>query len=149
VLPGAVGTYYMIIMRTFFMGIPDSLFEAALLDGANDINILLLVVLPISMPILATMILFYAVGHWNSFFSAIIYLNDKAKYPAQVFLRNMVIAGEMSEQNASIGSGGDFMAMSTTIKYAVIIIVSLPIICIYPFLQRFFVKGIMIGSLKG
>ena len=149
VLPGAVGTYYMIIMRTFFLSLPDSLYEAALLDGANDIKILLMVVLPVSMPILATMVLFYAVGHWNSFFSAIIYLKEKSKYPAQVFLRNIVITGEMAAQNPSIGSGGDFLAMSTTIKYAVIIVVSLPIICVYPFLQRFFVKGIMIGSLKG
>jgi len=149
VLPGAISTYNLIVMRTFFQSIPDSLYEAAFLDGANDLRILLTVVLPLSMPILATMILFYAVGHWNSFFNAVIYLKEKSKYPAQVFLRNIVVSDQMSAQNAAIGSGGDFLAVTTTVKYAVIMVVSIPIICIYPFLQRYFVKGIMIGSLKG
>jgi putative aldouronate transport system permease protein len=149
VLPGAVGTYNLIIMRTFFQSIPDSLYEASFMDGANDLRILVTVVLPLSVPIIATMILFYAVGHWNSFFSAIIYLKEKARYPAQVFLRNIVVSGDLSTQNSAIGSGGDFLAVTTTVKYAVIMVVSIPIICVYPFLQRYFVKGIMIGSLKG
>ncbi len=149
VLPGAISTYNMIIMRTFFQGIPESLHESAYLDGANDIQVWSKIILPLSIPILATMILFYAVGHWNSFFSALIYLNDKKKYPIQIILRNMVIAGELANQTNEMGSASDFMVIDTTIKYAVIMVATLPILAVYPFVQKYFVKGVMIGSLKG
>jgi putative aldouronate transport system permease protein len=110
---------------------------------------LIKIVLPLSMPIIATMLLFYAVGHWNSFFSALIYLNEKKKYPIQIILRNIVISGDMSQQTNQMGASVDFLAIDTNIKYAVIMVATLPILLIYPFVQKHFVKGVMIGSLKG
>lgn len=147
VLPPAISTYNMIIMRTFFTGIPDSLQESAYLDGANDIQILAKIILPLSKPIMATMTLFYGVQHWNSFFSAILYLNTKEKYPVQVILRDIVIAGEFSEQGGDVSQ--NLNIISTNYKYAVIIISVLPILCIYPLLQKHFAKGVMIGAVKG
>ena len=150
VLPGAVNTFNMIIMRTFFQGIPASLHESARIDGANDIRVLRSIVLPLSMPIMATMTLFYAVQHWNSFFNALIYLNTKAKYPVQIMLRNIVVASEFADQQADIGSvSTNFNVVAQNYKYAVIMITVLPIICAYPFLQKHFAKGAMIGAIKG
>lgn len=149
VLPGAISTWNMIVMRTFFEGIPDSILESAYIDGANEMGTLIKIVLPLSMPIIATMLLFYAVGHWNSFFSALIYLNEKKKYPIQIILRNIVISGDMSQQTNQMGASVDFLAIDTNIKYAVIMVATLPILLIYPFVQKHFVKGVMIGSLKG
>lgn len=149
VLPGAISTWNMIVMRTFFEGIPDSILESAYIDGANELGTLIKIVLPLSMPIIATMLLFYAVGHWNSFFSALIYLNEKKKYPIQIILRNIVISGDMSQQTNQMGASVDFLAIDTNIKYAVIMVATLPILLIYPFVQKHFVKGVMIGSLKG
>jgi putative aldouronate transport system permease protein len=147
VLPPAINTYNMIIMRTFFSGIPVSLQESAYLDGANDIHILAKIILPLSKPILATLTLFYAVQHWNSFFPALLYLNTKAKYPVQLILRDIVVAGEFSEQSAEVTQSISIIA--TNYKYAVIIISVLPILCVYPFLQKYFAKGVMIGAVKG
>jgi len=150
VLPPAINTYNMIIMRTFFQGIPVSLQESAFLDGANDLQILWKIILPLSKPIMATMVLFYAVQHWNSFFSALIYLNSKSKYPVQILLRNIVIAGEFADQQTSIGNiETNFAVVATNYKYAVIIITVIPILMVYPFLQKHFAKGVMIGALKG
>jgi putative aldouronate transport system permease protein len=150
VLPPAINTFNMIIMKTFFEGIPVSLQESAFLDGANDIQILLRIIMPLSMPIMATMVLFYAVHHWNSFFPALLYLNDKEMYPVQVLLRNIVIAGEFSDQAADIGStGSGFQVVAMNYKYAVIIITIVPILVVYPYLQKYFAKGVMIGALKG
>lgn len=150
VLPPAINTFNMIIMRTFFQGIPISLQESAFLDGANDLIILWKIILPLSKPIMATMILFYAVQHWNSFFSALIYLNSKSKYPVQILLRNIVIAGEFADQQTSIGSvESNFAVVATNYKYAVIIISVIPILLVYPFLQKYFAKGVMVGALKG
>jgi len=150
VLPGAINTFNMIIMRTFFRGIPISLQESAYIDGASDLIILAKVVLPLSLPILATMTLFYAVHHWNSFFSALIYLNSKAKYPIQIMLRNIVVSSEFADQQADIGSvSSGFHVVAQNYKYAVIMITVLPIICVYPFLQKHFTKGVMIGAIKG
>ena len=131
VLPGAISTYNMVIMRTFFKSLPDDLEESAR-----------------STPILATMIMFYAVGHWNSFFSAIIYLSQKSLYPIQVLLRNIVIANETQEYIAETASSS-MEIISTTIKYGVVMVVIAPILCIYPFAQKYFVKGMLVGSLKG
>jgi putative aldouronate transport system permease protein len=149
VLPGAISTYNMIIVRTFFMGIPRELHESAYLDGASELSTLTRIVLPLSMPIIATMILFYAVGHWNSYLSAVIYMDRKSLYPVQVILRNIVIDGDTASMLGDMNSGSDFAAIDTTIKYAIIMVASAPILAAYPFLQKYFVKGVMIGSLKG
>ena len=150
VLPPAINTFNMIIIRTFFQGIPVSLHESAYLDGANDISILFKIILPLSKPVMATMTLFYSVWHWNSFFPALIYLNSKVKYPVQILLRNIVVSGEFSEQSVDIGGVGlDFTVVATNYKYAVIIITVLPILIVYPFLQKYFAKGTMVGAIKG
>ena len=147
VLPGAISTYNMIIMRTFFQNLPVSLQESAYLDGANDITILFKVVLPLSMPIIATMTLFYAVGHWNSYFNAMIYLNSKSKFPLQVLLREIVVAGNMADESSDLTSNINIIAIN--FKYAVIVITVVPILIVYPFLQKHFTKGVMIGAIKG
>ena len=149
VLPGAISTYNMIVMRTFFMGIPESMHESACLDGANDIQILLRIVLPVSKPIMATMLLFYAVGHWNGYMNALMYLNSKALFPLQSILRNMVVDGQLTNSTTEVGAGSSFEVIETTMKYATIVVSTLPIIMIYPFVQKYFVKGVMIGSIKG
>ena len=148
VLPGAISAWNMIIVRTFFQGLPSELFESARIDGSNEFGILFKIVLPLSVPVITTIGMFYAVGHWNSFFPALIYLDEKTKYPVQIILRSMVIEGNMSEQSQSLS--GEFASItSTNIKYAVIIVVIVPILLIYPFIQKYFVKGVMVGSLKG
>jgi putative aldouronate transport system permease protein len=150
VIPHAINVWYVIIMRTFFQNIPDELHESAHMDGANDLTVFFRIVLPLSMPVLATMIMFYAVWHWNSFFPALIYLNEKRLYPVQIILRNMVIVGEMATQKEQLGNtDSDFLVTAANVKYAVIIITILPIVTIYPFLQKYFIKGVMVGSLKG
>lgn len=148
IIPGAISVWNMFVMRTFFQGLPNELFESARMDGAHEFFVLWKIVLPLSLPIIATISMFYAVGHWNSFFPALIYLNEKAKYPVQILLRNIVVMGQMSEQSQEL-SGPYAAVTSTNIKYAVIIIVVAPIVAIYPFIQKYFIKGVMIGSLKG
>ncbi|WP_284639332.1 carbohydrate ABC transporter permease [Paenibacillus silviterrae] len=149
-LPPAINTFNMIIMKTYFEGIPVALQESAYLDGANEIQVLYKIILPLSLPVMATMVLFYAVHHWNSFFPALIYLNDSSKFPVQVLLRNIVIAGEFADQTSVIGSStSGFRVVATNYKFAVIIITVLPILIVYPFLQKYFVKGAMVGALKG
>lgn len=147
VLPPAVSTYNMIIMRTFFTNVPFSLQESAYLDGANDLHIFFKIILPLSTPILATLTLFYAVSHWNSFFPAMIYLNEKAKYPVQIILRDIVVAGEFSDQGGDITNSLSIVAVN--FKYAAIIITVVPILVVYPFLQKYFAKGVMVGAVKG
>jgi len=147
VLPGAISTWNMFIMRTYFMNIPDSLRESCYIDGANDINILINIILPLSLPVLGVMMLFYASAHWNSFFPALIYLNNKNKFPFQLILRNMLISQQLSEMYSDIQE--DAMIMPLTLQYSAIIVSVVPILLIYPFIQRYFTKGIMIGSLKG
>lgn len=147
-LPGAISAFNMIIIKNFFQQLPPGLEESAKIDGANDLGVLFRIVIPLSMPVIATFTLFYAVGHWNTFFNAIIYINDASMRPIQVFLRQIVI---LSEQ---LGSTDDFDAtaivtLSQSIKMAVIVAATLPILLVYPFLQKYFVKGIMLGSLKG
>jgi putative aldouronate transport system permease protein len=146
VIPPAINVWYMIIMRTFFQNIPEEIHESAHLDGANELYIFLRIVLPLSMPVMATMIMFYAVWHWNSFFPALLYLNDSELYPVQLIMRGVIIEGGIADQtNAS-----DRLAViQTSIRYAVIIVTILPILAVYPFIQKYFVKGAMIGSLKG
>ena len=147
VLPPAINVFYMIIMRTFFQQIPNEIHESAYMDGANDLVVFIRMIVPLSMPVFATMMLFYSVWHWNSFFPALIYLNESSKYPVQIVMRNIVVAGEMSGMELS-GDQSRLSNIGTNIKYAVIIITMLPILCVYPFIQKYFVKGMLLGSLK-
>lgn len=150
VLPGAISTWNMIVMRTFFQGIPDSLEEAAIIDGCNDIQVLWNIVLPLSVPSLMTIGMFYAVGHWNSYFSALIYLKDASRYPLQLTLRQIVLQNQVNDLLAQSGVMEDTgRLMAETVKYATIIVSVIPILLVYPFIQKYFVKGVMVGSIKG
>lgn len=148
ILPTAVSTYNLIIMRTSFMSIPDSLEESARLDGAGHFTILFRIVLPLSRAVVAVMILYYAVAHWNSWFNAMLFLTDRKKFPLQLILREILIQNDTSSmlQNVGIGEQG---LVGETIKYAVIIVSTVPILCIYPFIQKYFEQGVMIGAVKG
>lgn len=157
VLPNAAAIWNIIVCRTFYqVTIPKELEEAAIIDGCSTTKLFLKVVTPLSMPIIAVMALFYGVGHWNEYFSALIYLNDQAKYPLQMVLREILVIQEISTQTtdpAALARDAEVMnqKMDTAaiMKYAVIIVSTLPMLIVYPFLQRYFVKGVMIGSLKG
>ncbi len=150
ILPGAISTYNMIIIRTAFQSIPDSLAESAQLDGANDLIILGKIVIPLSKATLATMLLFYAVSHWNSYFDAMLYINEKELYPLQILLRNMLIGGQLAEETEMVGSSAaSFATTDATLRAGTIIVSTLPILIVYPFVQRHFVKGVMVGSIKG
>lgn len=147
-LPGAISAFNLIVMRTFFQSsIPDGLIESAKIDGANEFRILGRIVLPLSMPVLAVMTLFYAVGHWNSWFSAMIYLQDRSLYPFQLILREILVQSQTNDLLSGVNQN-DVVKVSETIKYATIVVATLPILFIYPFLQKYFVKGVMIGALK-
>lgn len=149
VIPGAVSTWNLIVMRTFFQNnVPMELQEAAVIDGCNDMHIFLKVVLPLSAPILAVMTLFYGVAHWNAFFSALIYLRDKAKYPLQLILREILLQNVTPPEMVE-GGAGDQEIIGESIRYALIIVATLPILCVYPFIQKFFVKGMLVGAIKG
>ncbi|GIP15609.1 putative ABC transporter permease protein YtcP [Paenibacillus montaniterrae] len=146
-LPGAINSFNLIIMRTAFQGIPVSLEESARIDGANDWVILTRIILPLSLPVIAVMILWYTVGHWNSYFSALIYLRDRELFPLQLILREILISN--STDNMMTGAAtSDRADIGVTIKYATIIVSTLPILLIYPFLQKYFVHGVLIGALK-
>ena len=143
IIPGSISTFNMIIMRTAFQGIPDGLEESMRIDGANDWTILFKLILPLSLPTMAVIGLFYAVSHWNSWFSANIYLSDKAKFPLQLILRDIIVRSQVDDM--TIGAAmGDSYAMSFTIKYATVIVATVPILVVYPFIQKYFVKGVMI-----
>ena len=148
VLPGSINVWYMIIMRTFFADIPEELFESAKLDGANDLTIFAKMVLPLSKAVLATMVLFYAVGFWNQWLQPLIYLDDRKKFPMQLILRNIVLGADAA-LSKSMSAATDMATMGLNIKYAVIFVTILPILVIYPFVQKYFVKGVMVGSVKG
>ena len=151
VIPGAISTFNMIIMRTFFQGIPVELEEAATIDGCNDMQTLWKIILPLSTASLMTIGMFYAVGHWNAWFNAVIYLRDSGRFPVQLWLRTIVLQNQV--RDLMEGSGAvDVEAESLvadTIKFAVIVVAVLPILCVYPFVQKYFVKGVMVGSVKG
>ena len=156
VIPGAVSVYNVVVTRTFFQTtIPREMEEAAIVDGCSDFRLFMQIVLPLSTPIIAVMALFYGVGHWNSFFSALIYLSDKSMYPLQMILREILILQDMSSNTVSnVTSEMASMLYSKqqlaeVIKYGVMIVSSLPVIIVYPFLQKYFVKGMMVGSIKG
>ncbi|MBQ7573268.1 MAG: carbohydrate ABC transporter permease [Clostridia bacterium] len=145
ILPGLISTYNLVILRTAFESIPASLEESAKIDGASPFKILWSIILPLSKPTIAVLVLYYGVGYWNSWFGAMIYLKDRNLYPLQLVLREILISGT----NTDMVSGADSQVqISETLKYAVIVVSTLPILCIYPFLQRFFEKGIMVGAVK-
>lgn len=146
-LPGAVYSWNLIVMRTFFQQIPEELEEAAKIDGCNEIHIFFRIIIPLSIPAMMTIGLFYAVEHWNSFFNALIYLKDKELFPLQIILRQIVIRNETDEMMGGITQGRDVVGES--IKHATIIVATIPILLVYPFIQRYFVKGAMIGAVKG
>lgn len=148
IIPGAISTWNLIVMRTSFASIPESLEESARIDGANDFTILFKVILPLSLPVVAVMILFYGVAHWNSWFNAMIYLRKRELYPLQLILREILISSSTDSMTTDI-SGLEKELVSETVKYATIMVATVPILFVYPFLQKYFVKGIMIGAIKG
>ncbi len=147
ILPFMISTYNMIILKTSFESIPKSLSEAARIDGAGHIRILFSIVLPLSKPVLAVMLLYYGVGVWNGWFWASTILTDRAMYPLQVILREILLSNDTSVMTQGVSSG-DLEAVGATIRYATVIVATLPILCAYPFLQKYFTKGIMIGAVK-
>ena len=147
IIPGAVQALNLIIMRTAFLSVPSALEEAARIDGANDWTILFRIYLPLSWPVVAVMILFYGVAHWNAFFSALVYIRDPDLYPLQLVLREILISSNVQNMATDVSSG-DVAAIGETIKYATIIVATLPILLVYPYLQRYFVKGVVIGAIK-
>lgn len=151
VLPNAISVYNVIIMRTFFMNsIPGELEEAACVDGASHMRTLVSIVLPLSKPVMAVMVLYYAVAHWNSYYNGLLYLRSESKYPLQLVLRQILILSEVSEESFSnVMDTGNRQLLSETMKYALIVIATGPILILYPFLQKYFVQGVMIGSVKG
>jgi putative aldouronate transport system permease protein len=148
IIPFSIGTFNLIIMRTAFMGIPDSLEESAKIDGANHFTILFRIIIPLSMPVIAVMILYYAVDKWNGWFYASVFIKSRELFPLQLVLREILIANSTDGMSAG-ADAGDRYQIAETIKYATIVVATLPVLCIYPFVQRFFVKGVMVGSLKG
>ncbi len=153
VLPSAISVYNMIVMRTYFSNqIADELLNAAQIDGCRNMDFLLKIVLPLSKPIIAVIGLYYAVGHWNAFFDALIYLNDPSKQPLQIVLRDILIVSQSGStllQSIDPEKIETLAERASVMKYSVIIVGSLPVLILYPFLQRYFVSGIMIGSIKG
>jgi putative aldouronate transport system permease protein len=147
IIPGAINTYYVLIMRSFFLSIPAELEEAASIDGMNTYGIFLKIVLPLSKPIIATMVLFYAVDMWNNWFAPFIYLDEKRLHPVTLYLRGIV---EGATGATEVGAGSDEASqISANIRSCAMVLTALPIMCVYPFVQKYFVQGMMIGSVKG
>ena len=148
ILPGAVNTYNMIILRNFFMEIPTTLEESAKLDGANDLKIFLRIYLPLSSAALATIGLFYAVWHWNSWFDSMLYMNRKEMWTLQYTLRQLINSANVIDIS-NVGTSVDTIPPADTIRMSTIIVAIVPILCVYPFLQKYFVKGLLVGAIKG
>lgn len=147
ILPGAISTYNLIILKTNFAGIPDSLEEAAEIDGANDLTIFAKIMLPLSIPALAVQVLFYGVSYWNSWFSAMLYLDNRELFPLQLILREILISGNTAEMAGDMAE--EAYNIGESIRYATIIVTTAPILLVYPFIQKYFVKGMMVGAVKG
>lgn len=147
ILPTAVDTINLIILKTAFESVPVALEEAARIDGANDFTILWRIVLPLSLPAVAVVVLFYAVAHWNSYFPALVYLHTRDLYPLQLVLREILVTGNVESMTTSVASTDTFQ-VAQTIKYATIVVATLPILLVYPFVQRYFVKGALIGAIR-
>jgi putative aldouronate transport system permease protein len=152
IIPGLVAPFNLILMRNFFWNIPESLEESARLDGASELQVLWRLIIPLSKPVIATIGLFYAVGHWNDFFSGLFFISDNSKWPLQVVMRSIIIDQNMMNMGGGSSQSGDVSKIVVTqqnIKAATIIFAIVPILLVYPFLQKYFVKGIMLGSVKG
>jgi putative aldouronate transport system permease protein len=147
IIPFSMSTFNLIIMRTAFMGIPDGLEESAKIDGANHFTILFRIILPLSMPVIAVMVLYYAVDKWNGWFYASVFIKSRELFPLQLVLREILISNSTDSMSTGV-SAADRHQIGETIKYATIVVATLPVLCIYPFVQRYFVKGVMVGSLK-
>jgi putative aldouronate transport system permease protein len=148
-IPNAISAFNLIVVVSFFRQLPEGLEEAAKIDGCSDLGLLFRIVLPLSAPVLATFALFYAVGHWNTFFSAILYINDSKMWPIQVWLRQIVILSQGGIGDSTQFDQNYVAPPSQIIKMAVIVISTVPILIVYPFLQKHFAKGVMLGSVKG
>lgn len=146
--PFLVSTYNLIIMKTSFQALPMSLEESAKLDGANDFTVLFKIILPLSKPVIAVMVLYYGVGIWNGWFWASVFIRTRELLPLQVILREILLSNDTAGMTAGT-SVGDVEGVSETIKYATIMVATLPILCVYPFLQKYFTKGVLIGAIKG
>ncbi|MET7368588.1 carbohydrate ABC transporter permease [Streptomyces sp. NPDC005566] len=146
ILPVLLNAFNIVVVRSFFQSIPEELYDAARIDGAGEVTVLFRIVLPLSKAVLAVVGLFYAVGYWNSFFNAVLYLNDASKFPIQVILRSYVLNGQSINAQAM---GVHAVPPATSLQMAVLIIAIVPIFCVYPFLQKFFVKGVLTGAIKG
>ena len=147
-IPQSINVFNFIVMRTFFRSLPESLEEAARIDGASYMQCLIKIVLPLSLPIIATMGLFYAVGYWNTYFDALIYIQDPDKYTLQLRLRSLLFGDELNNSGASLEGLGT-QVMSQSLKMATVAVSTVPILVVYPWLQKYFVKGVMVGSVKG
>jgi putative aldouronate transport system permease protein len=148
IIPTAVNTFNLILMRTSFMNIPEEIIESSKMDGATHLTVLFKIVLPLSLPVLAVMVLYYGVGHWNAWFNAMLFIRDRDLYPLQLVLREILVQNNTEAMLVGTDSF-DKGLVAETLKYAVIIVATVPILALYPFLQRYFVKGMMIGALKG
>lgn len=150
IIPTVISTYNLIVARSFFISsIPEELLEAAFLDGCSYTRFFISIVLPTSQALIAVMVLFYAAGHWNSYFNALIYLNDEKKYPLQLVLRTILIQSEAAAMTEDATTVADKQKLVDLIKYGVIIVSSVPMLVLYPFIQKYFVQGVMIGAVKG
>ncbi|MDR1326760.1 MAG: carbohydrate ABC transporter permease [Treponema sp.] len=150
-IPGSIGVYNMIIAKTFIQNsIPSEMLDAAKIDGCSDIGYYLRIVLPLSQAIIAVLVLFYGVGHWNAYFNAMIYLNNKSLYPLTIFLRDILMSTQIDPSTVSDPEMQMRLAeAAAVIKYSLIVVTLVPVIAIYPFVQKYFIKGVMIGSVKG
>ncbi len=149
-LPGAMSVYNMIVTRTFIQStIPDDLLEAAKIDGCSDARFFFRIVLPLSKAVIAVIALFYAVGHWNAYFNAFLYLSDKNLYPLQIFLKDILVQNQFSSDLVDPEIVAEMQNMQAILKYSMIVVSTAPLFCFYPFAQKHFVKGVMIGSVKG
>lgn len=151
IVPSALGIFQVMLAKTFFQStIPTELYEAAQLDGCGDVRFLLSVVVPLSKPIIAVLVLLYAIGQWNSYFNALIFLNSDSLYPLQLVLRSILILGQSqaTQQAISPEQLQIFEQISTLTKYSLIVVASVPVLLLYPLAQKYFVKGVMLGSLK-
>ncbi len=150
ILPVAINTYNFIVARTFFENsIPKEMYESAMIDGSGDIRTLYSIVLPLSNAIIAVLILYYAVDYWNAYFNALIYLQDENLFPLQIIIRNILLVGQTEQMGSNSVGMGEKIKMAEAIKYSVIVVSSIPVLVIYPFVQKYFTKGVMIGAVKG
>lgn len=149
IFPAMISVYNLLIMKSNFQALPDSLEEAAKIDGANDLHVFFKIIIPLSKSIIAVMVLFYGVAYWNSWFEAMMYIKTRSKYPLQLILREILLSNDTSSMGTTSAAAGDQYMIGESIKYATIVVATLPILCLYPFIQKYFVKGVMLGAVKG